>query len=457
MNSATGLDRRVAILGAGLAGLRAAFDLERRGFVATVFEAGSQVGGRTRGEWCAGHWMDGAWPVLGSRDHSLARWARDLGLGDSMLPLRPVQTTLRTDSKSIPVDGLSLSGAARIPGPPIWERPKLLRSNRLMSRYSRWLDPMFPERAADLDYRSMRDHAVLYFGRGNLEFWLTPEVQAAYGDTVEELSRVAMLLQMKSLGVGERRPASSGLPRRPLLELAQAAAERLTIRRETPVTRIDEEPAGGFRVEAIDADGGHVEQSFDAVVVAVGSEQASSVSAALLTPAERDFFATLEQRPVVTLSVALDGVEGGLPSEVRLPRRTESAVASVLIEPGQPNGRVPEGRSQLVALSRDAFAASSSEMADDVVSKNLLDSLERALPGVGARILTTRLGRGLVPHFTVGCYRRLAAFQRVQRDRRALGRRLYWAGDYLSGPGFESASLSGLRAANALVGDFERD
>ena len=217
MNSPTGLDRRVAVLGAGLAGLRAAFDLERRGFVATVFEARSQVGGRTRGEWCAGHWMDSAWPVLGSHDRSLARWARELEMGDSLLPLRPLQTTLRKNLESIPVDGLSLRGAARIPGPAIWERAKLLRFSRLMSRYAKLLDPMFPERAADLDYRSMRDHAVLYFGRGNLEFWLAPEIQAAYGDSVEELSRVALLLQMQSLGVGERRPASSGLPRRPLL------------------------------------------------------------------------------------------------------------------------------------------------------------------------------------------------------------------------------------------------
>ena len=95
---------RVAVLGAGLSGLRAAYELERRGFMVTVFEARTEVGGRAGGEWCAGHWMDAAWPVLGGRDVSLARWARDLGLGDSLYPLRPVQTMLlqagETTSKS---------------------------------------------------------------------------------------------------------------------------------------------------------------------------------------------------------------------------------------------------------------------------------------------------------------------------------------------------------------------
>lgn len=456
MNSPTGLDRRVAVLGAGLAGLRAAFDLERRGFVATVFESDSQIGGRTRGEWCAGHWMDAAWPVLSRLDHSLASWTRELGLGDVLLPLRPLQTTLRKGLDSIPVDGLSLRGAARIPGPPIWERPKLLRLNRLMRRYAKWLDPMFPERAADLDYRSMRDHAVLYFGRGNLEFWLTPEVQTIYGDSVEELSRVAMLLQLQSSGLGDRRPSHHGLPRRPLFELAQAASERLNILRNTAATRVQEGPDGGFRVEAIDGSGEEIDRSFDAVIVALGPDQAPVVTAPLLTPAERDFFCEVDQRLMTTLSVAIEGVDSGLPSEVRLPRRSGSAISSLVIEPGQPGGRVPEEHSQIVVLARDGFAQRWLNMADDVVSKKLINSLELVMPGIGERILTTRLSRGSVPFFSVGSYRRLAGFQKVQRDRRALGRRLYWAGDYLSGPSFESASLSGIRAVNALVGDFER-
>ena len=447
---------RVAVLGAGLSGLRAADELQRRGFVVTVFEARAEVGGRAGGEWCAGHWMDAAWPVLCGRDESLARWARDLGLGDSLYPLRPVQTTLLQDGQTTPVDGLSIRAASKIPGPQLWERPKLLRWGRLMERYAPLLDPMFPERAADLDYRSMRDHVSLYFGKGNLEFWLAPEIQGFHGDSVEELSRVALLLQAQSLGLGERRPGLPGLPRRPLLELAQAAAERLDIRRGTAVQRIDEQPAGGFRIETIDEAGPQSEGSFDAIVVALGPKQAAGVSASLLTPAEQDFFHAVALRTAVTLSVAIEGVEGGLPTEARIPRREGSAISSLVVEPGQPSGRVPESRSQIVALARDAFADRWGEMADDVVAKNLMSSLELSIPGIGEKILTARLSRATVPFFEVGSYRRLATFRKVQRDRRALGRRLYWAGDYLSGPTFEAASLSGLRAANALETDSER-
>ncbi|MHA7839111.1 MAG: FAD-dependent oxidoreductase, partial [bacterium] len=115
--ASTGAPLRVAVVGAGLAGLRAATELSRQGHAVRVFEARAQAGGRARGEWREGHWMEGAWPVLCGRDRTLERWVRECGLGDAMWPLRPVQTTLRFAGETLPVDGLSLRGAARIPGP----------------------------------------------------------------------------------------------------------------------------------------------------------------------------------------------------------------------------------------------------------------------------------------------------------------------------------------------------
>ena len=89
-------------------------------------------------------------------------------------------------------------------------------------------------------------------------------------------------------------------------------------------------------------------------------------------------------------------------------------------------------------------------------AKNRVSSDGLGMPGTGERLRTARLGRATLPFFEVGSYRSRAAFRKVQRDRRALGRRLYWAGDYLAGPTFETAVLSGLRAANELVADLKR-
>jgi len=70
-------------------------------------------------------------------------------------------------------------------------------------------------------------------------------------------------------------------------------------------------------------------------------------------------------------------------------------------------------------------------------------------------VCETRLTRraAATPRFEVGAYRALARFARVQKDRRSLGRALYYAGDHLIGPDAESAVTSGVRAARDVIAD----
>lgn len=444
---------RVAVVGAGLAGLRAAWLLARQGFDVSVYEAREKPGGRIGGEWRSGHWMDSSWPVLDARNATLLRWAVELGLADDMLPLRPVQMNAWQRGRAHPIEPTSLRGAAWIPGWPILQTPKLLRWPRLMARHAPLLDPRAPERAAPLDFRSVRDHVELYFGKAALDLWLTPELQTSYGDSVDDLSRAALLHFAKARGLGERRPGLAGLPRRPLHELALAAAEGLRLHTGTTVKRVDEEPSGGFRIEAVGQGGGRSDACHEAVVVAVAASESARIASSLLTLAERDFLAAVREREVACLALALDGVDAGVPREIRFPRSASSPVAAIVVEPGQLLGRAPEGQTQLVALLRDAAARRAALESDDVVAKECLRALEGVRPGISEQVLESRLARSTAPFFEVGSYRRLERFRKVQQDRRSLGRRLYWAGDHLAGGGFEAALLSGERAALELVAD----
>src|ERR1044071_10037443 len=72
---------RVAIIGAGLAGLTCAFTLKRHGLAATVFEASHESGGR-----------GGAGPYFLGREPyaNTFRLVEDLGLGADLIEISPI-------------------------------------------------------------------------------------------------------------------------------------------------------------------------------------------------------------------------------------------------------------------------------------------------------------------------------------------------------------------------------
>ncbi|MBW2715903.1 MAG: hypothetical protein JRD03_07495, partial [Deltaproteobacteria bacterium] len=85
----------------------------------------------------------------------------------------------------------------------------------------------------------------------------------------------------------------------------------------------------------------------------------------------------------------------------------------------------------------------------ETVSKELIEALGTIFPRIhGAGIFTEVLReKRAVPRFDVGRYRAIADFTRVQTEARRRGRRIYFAGDYLMGPGWNAALRSGYRAA----------
>ena len=241
--------------------------------------------------------------------------------------------------------------------------------------------------------------------------------------------------------------------------MAETAAERLPVRFEVEATRVDEVPAGGFAVECSGGSGGRGTLEADAVVLATGGVEAGRLLGRVATAAERDYLVSVEHGPEVVLSAALSSPPSGIAQRIRVPACEDLPIESVLLEPGQAGCRAPAGAGTLVARASCRFAEANAGTAPEVIEKGLRAGIERLLPAVAASIEHTSLHRtpAAIPRFRVGAYRALERFRRVQEDRRALGRRIYFAGDHLIAPSAEGSVVSGLRAAHDLVTDLARD
>ena len=235
----------VAVIGAGLAGLRTASELSRAGYEVTVLEGLSVVGGSAAGSFRDGFSLDGTLPLVRSSDRALISWIEQSELSASLLPPRACIDSQIHRGEIGPIDTSTLSDLAKIPGVTTWDKKRLLRLPRLMARYRAQLDPDRPELAANLDYRSARDFATLYLGKSVWDYWVSPETTSQYASDEMELSRVAFLLSRMTSREGK---VALGVMRQGLWQLAGRAASRLNVVHDLWADEVTERGDGGYQV-----------------------------------------------------------------------------------------------------------------------------------------------------------------------------------------------------------------
>ena len=147
---------RVVVIGAGLAGVGAAWRLSRLGFDVRVLEREARAGGRAASDSVEGFRFEPAGALLSGADRELLAWMDELGLRDEMLPLRPAVPAQVFRGRLGAIDPRGLFGVAAIPGVRRLQAARLVRLPRLLARYAAQLEPDAPERAAPLDDRSLR-------------------------------------------------------------------------------------------------------------------------------------------------------------------------------------------------------------------------------------------------------------------------------------------------------------
>lgn len=429
------------MVGAGITGLGAAWWLARRGFPVRVIERTDRVGGRAAALRMGGSRLVSAPPVLSARDRHLLGWIAEVGLRDELLPLRPLASSLVCDGAPRDTEVGSLADVRRLPGVRWWQARRLARLPRLLARYRPLLDLSEAERAAPLDDRSVGDFGRLYFGPTVLEQWLAPRLLAGSLADANETSRVQLLHELVAFGL--TRP---GVARGTLAELAERAAAALPVALGVEVTGISQSN-GRLRAECDGAPGFDA----DAVVLAIPAPEALRLGGELLASAERDVLGGVRYAPGIEVTALMRRPLCARPRLLRVPRAEHSPLACALLEPGlTASAGDPRGLCWLRATPE--FAASHFEAPPEALEKELLGAFEALWPGAqrGVEHTHVRRMRHAAPRFAVGSYRQLARFERAQRDARAAGRRLFFAGDYLAHPSWEGALISAQRTATAV-------
>jgi oxygen-dependent protoporphyrinogen oxidase len=441
---------RVVVLGAGLSGLAAAHRLAAAGAIVTVLERGHRPGGRATTDERDGFVIDSAPHLVSATDSAVHGLIRAAGLGEQMLPLRPVGLAQARSGHVDAIDPSGTRGIRRIPGVAWRQGLRLHRLGRLLRKFDDILTPSSPERAVRMDDRSIADFIRTYFGPSVLERWVEPLIAAdAGGEDVHAASRQLFLLHQV-----QRAFAPTGTLRGGLGVLAERLASGLDVRLEHTAIAVLSR-GGVFEVTASHS-GGEAPIEADAVVSALPASVAARVLAPALVPAERDVLGEARTLPAIVASVALDRLLAANATRVRVPADEGGTAAVIGLEPGGERGPAPDGTQLATVVARSDWSREHLEAADEVIEKALVGELERLYPGASSsvRFVVLRRHREAFPRFEVGRYRSLGNLLRVEADRTESGRRLFHAGDHIAAPTLEGAVGAGQRAAARCLASF---
>ncbi|MEZ5170039.1 MAG: FAD-dependent oxidoreductase [Acidimicrobiia bacterium] len=429
---------RVLVVGAGIAGLGAAYELQKRGYDVSVLERSNHVGGRMSSTEWKGTWIDlGAEFVAtpGIPDDLLA----ELGILAQRRPYPggKVAPRILRDGVSHEFDYSSPTGVLRYRGMSVASRARLAKMLPAFAKQARITGRNHFEiwRGAWADDESVQT----WLGRTNpefLEYAIEPFFELYCGWEPHNLSKGAFLPMMLIPRLPEIHTWPEGLG-----TVTRALASRLDVTTGTDVTRVDLSADPVTVTHTVGSD--EKTEEADLVLMATPGSRVGEIVDGL-GEQRRLFFDRVEYVPHELAFFTVSRPPEGVPTPgVFIPRKEDPEVAAV----GYDRSTTSDDVSFLRISMKTHVIRRNLDTPTDLWVERMIESASRLYPDIADTVTDSKVirWRDALPAFPPGSIRRLADFVGLPPQRGVA-----FCGDYLVTGATSAAYQSGLRAAEEI-------
>ncbi len=435
------MTRHAAVIGAGIAGLTAAYRLEQAGWRTTVFEAADHPGGRVETVARDGFLLDTGATAIAARYPIFTALALELGC--EIVPTAPYLGVVRDGRlRLLRLDRLVRSG---ITTDLLSARTKLrlarVVADIAISKARGRLNYDDLRAAGPLDTETARDYLRRLGGPEADEFLGEPITRALLLANSDQVSRVELMSGLINAVAGSLGTLVGGQA-----SVIDALVKRIDgdLRLNTPVRSVERV---GSRVRVVVGDDirstDNVE-GFDAAVVACPPPQAAAICA---DPRLAALAQQLKFTRAINVSIGTTRAPSTPAFLVQFPRNEDREIAMIIVESNKARDRAPAGRG-LFTVSWELSAADAwFDRPDEEIVARSLRTLTGLVGDLGVELTYVRRWSPALPHTRPGVYRAIGEFAAGIDAASSI----QYAGDWLSQTGQNTAVAWGQRAAANLT------
>lgn len=434
------VQQSVIVVGAGIAGLTAAWHLHRAGCAVTVIEALDQPGGRVGAREVRGIRFNTGARLLYAFSKDFNRLLDDVGLTPELVPVRHLSAECRAPDAAWTVELLPSPRSLLTPGLRLGDRLRFVTfgARLLAARFTTSPDDATTAPAADA--LTLATYITRHLGPRVLERMVNPVFRGTRSWDAAATSAAFFATTMPHMiGTNTVHVLKGGMN-----SLPAALSRDITLMLNTRALRIDAPAAGRCRV-AVEKHGQRLTLEADRIVCAL---EGALVNALIpgLPPEDRTFMANVRYNPLGMVHIRLNRQVA--PCMNFFSGQAGGTIATYQQIPGnEAQGIHPQLYAQLTPeAGRRAQDEGMTDRLDEIVDEDL----RRLYPTLDAdradhhNQWITRM----LPEFYPGYVEQVRRF----RDRQAASQgRLHFCGDYLAQSLVTGASYSGKVAAGQLL------